>query len=98
MLGQDPQHRGGRQLTVRPGPGDLGQQFRSGPPRQRDLGRGGQLAGQRDDRGPGQLADPPRPAAARQVSQPGQAPGGEPAPPLAHSIHGDLQARGAART
>ena len=31
VLGQDPQHRGDRQLAVRPGLGDLGQQFRPGP-------------------------------------------------------------------
>jgi hypothetical protein len=31
VLGQDPQHRGHRELTAGPGPGDLGQQFRPGP-------------------------------------------------------------------
>ena len=87
VLGQDPQHRGHRQLTARPGLGDLGQQFRPGPARQRHPGRGGQLAGQRDHRGTGQLADPPRPPAAGQVSQPGQA------PELTHGVHADPQVR-----
>src|SRR6516162_5638306 len=49
--------------------------------------------GQRDDRGPGQLADPPRPPRTGQVSEPVQAAGGEPAPPLTHRIGGDLQVR-----
>ena len=94
MLGQDPQHREHRQRTVRPGAGEFGQQFGPGPARQRHPGRGGQLAGQRDDRGPSQLADPPRPARAGQVSQPGEPAAGEPAPPLAHRIHGDPQVHG----
>jgi hypothetical protein len=92
---REPQHRGHRQRIACPDPGDLGQQFRAGPARQRDPGRGGgQLAGQRDYRGPGQLADRPRPPAAGQVSQPGQPAPSEPAPPLAHRVHGDLQVRG----
>ena len=95
VLGQDPQHRGRRELGLAsPGPGELGRQFRAGPARQRHPGRGGQLAGQRDHRGPGQLADPPRPPGAGQVSQPVQAAAGEPAPPLAHRIHADPQVRG----
>ena len=58
-------------------------QSRPGPARQRHPGRGGQLAGQRDHRGPGQLTDPPRPPGAGQISQPIQAAAGrEPAPPL----------------
>jgi hypothetical protein len=92
--GQDPQHRGHRELAPWPGLDDLSQQFGPGPARQRHPGRGGQLAGQRDDRGPGQLADPPRPPAAGQISQPIQAAASEPAPPLAHGVHGDLQVRG----
>ena len=64
----------------------LGGQFRAGPPRQRHPGGGGQLAGQRDHRGPLRCADPPRPPGAGQVIQPVQAAAGEPAPPLAHSV------------
>ena len=60
-------------------PGDLGGQFRAGPAGQRHPGGGGQLAGQRDHRGPFQRADPPRPPGPGQVRQAVQAPGGEPA-------------------
>ena len=39
----------------------LGGKFRAGPPAQRHPGGGGQLAGERDYRGPVRRADPPRP-------------------------------------
>jgi hypothetical protein len=69
----------------------------SSGPVQRDSGTPvavGQLAGQRDHRGPFQRADPPRPPAAGQVLEPVQAAGGEPAPPLADRVHADAQVRG----
>ena len=78
-----------------PAPGrQLGGQFRAGPPAQRHPGGGGQLAGQRDHRGPVRRADPPRPARPGPVPQPVQAAGGEPAPPLADRIDADAQAGG----
>jgi hypothetical protein len=54
VLGQDPQHRGRRDLVPGPCPGDLDGQLRAGPASQRHPGGGGQLAGHRDHRCPGQ--------------------------------------------
>jgi hypothetical protein len=93
MLSQDPAQRGQRHRPGQPG-GELGEQLRAGPAGQRHPGDRGQLAGQRDHRGPVRRADPPRPPRPRQVRQPVQAAGSEPAPPPACLVRADIQVRG----
>ena len=90
VLSQDPQDRGYRHGRW-PAPGRPARaQFRAGPPGQRHPGGGGQLAGQRDHRGPVRRGDPPRaPAGAGPSARPARA--GEPAPPLADRIDADAQ-------